>query len=57
MSRYPKPARAAAIKCIACNAPVTKTVDGSYACVGCGESPITPRAPTRQEREPAPADD
>ena len=41
MARYPKSVRAAAIKCISCNAPVVETVEGSYACVGCGDSPIT----------------
>ena len=39
MSRYPREARSAKIKCIACNAPVVETVDG-YACVGCGEAPV-----------------
>lgn len=28
------------MKCIECNAPVVPTVDGSYVCVECGESPI-----------------
>lgn len=40
MSRYPKEARGAAVKCISCNAPVVPTVDGGYVCVDCGESPI-----------------
>lgn len=40
MSRYPRPVRSAHIKCIACNAPVIKTVDGTYYCVDCGTSPI-----------------
>lgn len=40
MGRYPQEARSAAVKCISCNAPVVPTVDGSYVCVECGESPI-----------------
>lgn len=40
MSRYPEEARQAVIKCIGCNAPVVKTVEGSFVCVECGESPI-----------------
>lgn len=28
------------MKCIACNAPVTRTVEGGYVCVECGGSPI-----------------
>lgn len=43
MSRYPRTARDAAVKCIGCNAPVVVTVDGRYVCVECGESPIQPR--------------
>ena len=43
MGRYPRSARNAAIKCIACNAPVTETVDGEYVCVDCGRSPVRPR--------------
>lgn len=44
MGRYPKPVRAATLKCIACNAPVVETVDDGYVCVECGESPIEPRS-------------
>jgi DNA-directed RNA polymerase subunit RPC12/RpoP len=40
MSRYPPAARNAAIKCIPCNAPMTKTVEGKYVCVSCGREPI-----------------
>lgn len=43
MSRYPRPARSAQIKCIACNAPVVETYDGGYVCVNCGSSPVEPR--------------
>jgi predicted RNA-binding Zn-ribbon protein involved in translation (DUF1610 family) len=43
MSRYPRAARNAAIKCIPCNAPVTKTADGEYVCVSCGDAPIQDR--------------
>jgi len=46
MSRYPRAARSAAIKCIPCNAPVTETVDGEYVCVQCGDAPITERTRT-----------
>ena len=46
MSRYPRNARSAAIKCISCNAPVTETIDNEYICVECGESPIKRRLPT-----------
>lgn len=40
MSRYPRAARDAKIKCLQCNAPVTETVDGGYACVDCGRNPL-----------------
>lgn len=40
MSRYPRAARDAKIKCLQCNAPVTETVDGGYACVDCGRDPF-----------------
>jgi predicted RNA-binding Zn-ribbon protein involved in translation (DUF1610 family) len=43
MSRYPRAARNAAIKCIPCNAPVTETADGEYVCVSCGNAPIQGR--------------
>ncbi len=46
MSRYPREARNARIKCIACNAPVVRTVEGEYVCVDCGESPIRPHTET-----------
>lgn len=42
MSRYPRAARNARLKCIGCNAPVVETVDGGYVCVDCGQSPISP---------------
>lgn len=45
MSRYPRSSRSASIKCIDCNAPVVETVDGTFACVGCGDSPIQRRTP------------
>ncbi|USZ69590.1 hypothetical protein NGM10_07625 [Halorussus salilacus] len=32
------------MKCIECNAPVVETVEGSYACVSCGSSPISSRS-------------
>lgn len=44
MSRYPRAARDAKIKCMTCNAPVTETVDGGYACVACGRNPIGDRS-------------
>jgi hypothetical protein len=40
MGRYPREVRDARIKCIPCNAPVTRTVDGDYVCVECGGSPV-----------------
>ncbi|WP_336344914.1 hypothetical protein [Halalkalicoccus ordinarius] len=43
MSRYPREARSARIKCIDCNAPVTRTTDGQYVCVECGGSPLERR--------------
>ena len=46
MSRYPRTARNATIKCIPCNAPVVETIDDDYVCVECGDSPITERTPT-----------
>jgi predicted RNA-binding Zn-ribbon protein involved in translation (DUF1610 family) len=41
MGRYPRKARSAKLKCISCNAPVITTIDGEFACVECGDSPIT----------------
>jgi DNA-directed RNA polymerase subunit RPC12/RpoP len=43
MGRYPRTARDARIKCIPCNAPVTRTIEGKYVCVECGNSPIEDR--------------
>lgn len=40
MGRYPRTVRATRLKCIACNAPIVETVDGDYACVDCGDTPI-----------------
>lgn len=42
MSRYPRKARSARIKCIACNAPVVRTVEDDYVCVDCGDTPVEP---------------
>ena len=42
MARYPRAARSARIKCVPCNAPVVEIIDGGYACVDCGDSPISP---------------
>lgn len=53
MGRYPRGARAAAMKCIACNAPVVRTIDDEYACVECGGSPIELKSVSEAE----PADD
>lgn len=50
MSRYPEEARQATIKCIGCNAPVVRTVDDSFACVECGESPIHSKGADGEER-------
>jgi DNA-directed RNA polymerase subunit RPC12/RpoP len=55
MSRYPRAARNAAIKCIACNAPVTETVDNEYVCVECGSAPIQKRV--QETMSPQAADD
>ena len=44
MTRYPRAVRNAALKCISCNAPVTRTVDKRYVCVECGNSPLEPKA-------------
>ncbi|MFB6165668.1 MAG: glycosyltransferase family 2 protein [Haloarculaceae archaeon] len=41
MSGYADSAKDAAVKCIGCNAPVTRTIDGEYVCVECGESLIS----------------
>lgn len=46
MTRYPRTARATRLKCIDCNAPIVETVDGDYACVDCGETPIERRGAT-----------
>ena len=40
MSRYPESVRDAAIKCIACNAPVARTVNDRYVCVDRGATPV-----------------
>ena len=48
MSRYPRQARSARIKCIACNAPVVETVGDGYVCVDCGNSPVAPRKATKE---------
>jgi predicted RNA-binding Zn-ribbon protein involved in translation (DUF1610 family) len=53
MGRYPKTVRDAAIKCVACNAPVAKTVAGSFACVDCGESPVMTRAKVSTDKQTA----
>ncbi|WP_435101833.1 hypothetical protein [Halarchaeum sp. P4] len=45
MSRSPRAARSASVKCIGCNAPTTQTVEGDYVCVSCGETRI-PRSPS-----------
>lgn len=47
MSRYPRAARNAQIKCIDCNAPVVRTTDEQYVCVACGESPVHRYADTK----------
>jgi predicted RNA-binding Zn-ribbon protein involved in translation (DUF1610 family) len=44
MSRYPRPAREARYKCVSCNAPLTRTVEGGYVCVECGDTPIERRS-------------
>jgi glycosyltransferase involved in cell wall biosynthesis/predicted RNA-binding Zn-ribbon protein involved in translation (DUF1610 family) len=40
MSRYPRPARNAALKCIPCGAPLVETTDERFVCVECGKTPI-----------------
>ncbi|WP_137284383.1 hypothetical protein [Halorussus salinisoli] len=60
MGRYPRQARDARLKCIECNAPVVKTVDGSFACVSCGSEPLSSRSDTVSsppEDTASPADD
>ncbi|WP_135827687.1 hypothetical protein [Halorussus halobius] len=60
MGRYPRQVRDARLKCIDCNAPVAKTVEGSYVCVDCGGEPVSARsgstASAREDAAPA-ADD
>ena len=46
MGRYPREIRAAAMKCIPCNAPVAQSIDGRFACVECGREPIKVRTET-----------
>lgn len=41
MSRYPRTARNARMKCISCNAPVVETNDERFVCVDCGRSPVS----------------
>lgn len=43
MTRYPRAARDAQLKCISCNAPVTTTVDRRYVCVECGDEVLRAR--------------
>ncbi|MFC6906142.1 hypothetical protein [Halalkalicoccus tibetensis] len=60
MGRYPREARSARIKCIACNAPVVRTVEGEYVCVDCGDTPVEPTEssdPDGEGVEPRPATD
>ncbi|MFC7082122.1 hypothetical protein [Halorussus caseinilyticus] len=60
MGRYPRKARGAQVKCIECNAPVVKTIDGRFACVSCGSEPLSERSdPTVSVSEDtaSPADD
>lgn len=40
MNEYSREARVAVVKCIDCNAPVVRTIDGAFVCVDCGDSPI-----------------
>jgi glycosyltransferase involved in cell wall biosynthesis/predicted RNA-binding Zn-ribbon protein involved in translation (DUF1610 family) len=40
MSRYPRSARNAALKCIPCGAPLVETTDERFVCVECGETPV-----------------
>lgn len=40
MTRYPRPVREAAQKCIPCNAPLVETTSGTYVCVECGTTRI-----------------
>lgn len=49
MTRYPREARGASIKCISCNAPVTQTVEGKYVCVKCGDEPVKTRSEATTE--------
>ena len=51
MSRFPRPARNARIKCLPCNAPATETVDGKYVCVSCGTQVIRTKAKTKAASE------
>ncbi len=39
--RFPTQARAAAVKCVTCNAPGTQTVEKDYVCVTCGKTVLT----------------
>lgn len=47
MSRYPRAARNAALKCIPCGAPLVETNDQQYVCVECGETPVKGRSERR----------
>jgi hypothetical protein len=60
MGRYPREARDARLKCIECNAPVVKTVEGNYACVDCGAAPLESRSDSpvqARDDTPSVADD
>lgn len=43
MRRVHRNAREARTKCIDCNKPVVRTVDGAFVCIQCGGSPIDVR--------------
>lgn len=47
MSRYPRAARNAALKCVPCGAPLVRTNDDRYVCVECGNVPIKGRSRSR----------
>lgn len=47
MTRYPRAARNAALKCVPCGAPLVRTTDDRYVCVECGETPIESRSRSR----------
>jgi len=53
MSRYPRRARSARVKCIKCNAPATETIDDGFVCVECGTEVLSGYSSSETETQPS----